>query len=131
MSNKYLLDSYAWIEYFLATQSGEVVRTILEDEDNLCFISVLSLTEVVIKLKKLNLDWTSALSSMKSLSSSLPIDSDTSIEAAHLYLEKRKLFRDIGIVDVIIMVQARREHLTIVTGDTDHFKGEKNTIFLK
>ncbi len=131
MTNNFLLDSYAWIEYFLASSMGNKVRAIVENPDNVCYTSVLSITEVVIKLKKLDLNWESAVSTMKSLATPLEIDDIIAVESALLYIEKRKIHKDIGVVDVIIMIQARRNNLIVVTGDADHFKNEKNVRLLK
>jgi len=32
MSHEYVLDSYAWIEYFRGTESGELVRPYVESD---------------------------------------------------------------------------------------------------
>jgi len=60
----------------------------------------------------------------------LIIDDLVAVDAASLYLEKRKVHKDIGMVDVIIMTQARKDDLTIITGDRDHFEDEKNVVFI-
>jgi predicted nucleic acid-binding protein len=130
MKTEYLVDSSAWIDYFLANEPGEKVKAFLEGKNNVCFTSALSVAEVTIKLKKAELDYSSAFSTMKSISTILPIDDSVSFDSALLYVEKRKKLKDIGIVDVILMIQARRDHLTIITGDRDHFKDEKNVIFI-
>jgi predicted nucleic acid-binding protein len=128
---KYILDSYAWIEYFSGTKKGEIVREIIEDKGNEVYTSSLAFAEITIKLLKSGKDPAEAHMFLTLSSKELPVDTEVAKEAAYLYVEKRKKFKDIGIVDVIIMTQARRNGLTILTGDDEYFKGEKNTILLK
>ena len=33
MSSKYIIDSYAWIEYFRASASGEIAKKYIESKD--------------------------------------------------------------------------------------------------
>lgn len=126
--SKYILDSYAWVEYFQGTAKGEKVKSILEKNE--CFTSSLSIAEVSIKILRSGKDPKEANRIMNLISKELPIDNKTSFEAAKLYVEKRKKLKDIGIVDVIIITQAREKNLKIVTGDTAHFKDEKNVVLL-
>lgn len=125
---RYLIDSYAWIEYFEGSKAGLKVKVILEND--VCFTSSLSFAEVTIKLLKKGKNANEAYSIMNSLSKEIIVDNSISFEAAIIYLEKRKNLKDIGIVDVIIMAQARADNLSIITGDSEHFKDEKNVILI-
>ncbi len=128
---KYILDRYAWIEYFDGSSKGEKVKQLIENNSNEIFTSTLSIAEVMIKLLKNGKVPDEAYVTINSFSKSIPVDNEVSKYAAYLYVEKRKVFKDIGIVDVIIMAQARLHDLTIITGDENHFKGEKKVLFLK
>lgn len=128
---KYIFDSYAWIEYFTGTRKGEIVRSIIENDKNEIYTSSLAVAEIAVKLLKSGKDPEEAYIFLTLSSKELPVDNETAKDAAYLYVEKRKKFKDIGIVDVIIMTQARINGLMIVTGDAEHFKGEKNTLILK
>lgn len=130
LMSDYLLDSYAWIEYFLGSELGLEVRDILEKEGNKCFTSALSVSEVTVKFKKLGLDFDKAFNSMKKLSTILSVNENTAFEAGKLYVEKRKAVKDIGMVDIVIITQAREGNLKIVTGDIEHFKDEKNVMLI-
>ncbi len=129
MSN-YIIDSHCWIDYFLGNNAGAHVKELLESTTHQCFTSSLSVSEVTAKLKKLELDYDLAYVSMRQLSQILVVDGSVAFEAGKLYIEKRKKHKDIGIVDVLIMAQAKEHNLTIVTGDHEHFKDEKNTVFI-
>jgi predicted nucleic acid-binding protein len=124
----YLLDSYAWLEYFDGSDAGKKVEKLLNSSE--CFTSSLSIAEVTIKLLKNNRDAQAGLQIMKQSSKELLVDHDTAFEAANLYVEKRKTIKDIGIVDVIIMTQARQNALIVITGDREHFKDEKYVVLL-
>jgi len=125
---KYILDSYAWIEYFDGSSTGKKVKDLLENNE--CHTSSLSVAEVTIALLKRGKDPSEGYSMMCSLSKELAVTNEISYLAGKLYVEKRKKLKDIGIVDVIIMVQAREAGLTIITGDRDHFSQEKNVIII-
>lgn len=126
--SKYILDSYAWIEYFDGSAAGGKVKKILENEE--CFTCSLSIAEVTIKLLKNGKNPEDAYTSMALFSKELPVTNELAFEAGKTYVEKRKNIKDIGIVDAILMTQAKENRLTIVTGDRDHFKHEKNIVFI-
>ncbi|MEW6749010.1 MAG: PIN domain-containing protein [Candidatus Micrarchaeota archaeon] len=125
---RYIIDSYAWIEYFDGSSAGEKVKRLLETSE--CFTSSLSIAEVTIKLLKKGMDPSEGYGLVCSLSKELPVTNAISFEAGKVYVEKRKKLKDIGIVDVIIMVQAREAGLAVLTGDREHFAGEKNVVFI-
>ncbi|MBI2080067.1 PIN domain-containing protein [Candidatus Micrarchaeota archaeon] len=124
----YLIDSYGWIEYFEGSSSGKKVKEILESSE--CFTSSLSIAEVTNKLLKKGKDAEEGYGIMKSLSKELFVDHEISFETGKLYFEKRKRIKDIGIVDIFIMIHARQENLIIVTGDREHFKDENNVFLI-
>lgn len=125
---KFLLDSYAWIEYFDGSTAGKKVKELIEENE--CYTSSLSVAEVTIALLKRGKNPSEGYSMMCSLSKELSVTNEVSFLAGKLYIEKRKKLKDIGIVDVIVMVQAREAGLTIITGDRDHFSQEKNVIII-
>ena len=125
----YIIDSWAWIEYFEGSLTGEKVKEILEKNE--CFTSSLSIAEVTIKLIKEGKDSQEGYSIINSLSKELPVHNEIAFEAGKLYVEKRKKLKDIGIVDVFIITQARKNNLTIVTGDREHFKSERNVMLIR
>ncbi|MBS3068097.1 PIN domain-containing protein [Candidatus Micrarchaeota archaeon] len=126
----YILDSSAWIHYFLGDVNGEKVKKIVEDEKNECFTSTLTISEIIIKLKKFNVDYEKAFERILALSKTLVLDERLAFEAGVLYAKKRSNIPDIGIVDVIIQTHAREGNYIIITSDEKHFKDEKNIILI-
>lgn len=128
--NKYLIDSSAWIHYFLGNATGSKVKEIVEHDSNIIFTSALTISEIIIKLKKFDLDYQKSYETIRRISAILPIDDELAFKAGILYSKKRSNIPDIGIVDVIIQTHAREENLIVVTSDEKHFKDEKNTVIL-
>jgi len=128
---RYMLDSSAWIHYFLGTEAGIIVKKIVEDEKNECFTSSLTISEIIIKLKKCNVDYEAAFTTIQTLSRILVLDEDSAFKAGILYAKKRNNIPDIGIVDVIIQMHAREGNFTVVTSDEKHFKDEKNILLVR
>jgi predicted nucleic acid-binding protein len=128
--NEYVIDSSAWIDYFLANQDGEKVKKIVESEDNQCVTPSLCVAEITIKLKKFDLDYKSAFDTIKRLSIIPPLDEALAFDAGLIHVEKRKKYSDIGIVDVVIQTYAKSKNMRIVTRDIKHFKDEKNVVLI-
>jgi predicted nucleic acid-binding protein len=126
---RYIIDSSAWIEYLDGSTKGAEVKEIIEKNE--CFTSSLSIAEVTIKILKSDMDPQDAYATMTMLSRELPVTSEIAYAAGRLYVEERKRIKDIGIVDVFIMVHAKKNNLVILTGDVNHFKERKNVHLIK
>lgn len=116
-----LLDTYAWIEYFKATEKGEKVKKLIENSN--CFTSAISLAEISYFAQIQNLDKDEALTTVKQLSTIIDLEHQALESAGAIKAEKRKTVKDIGLIDSIIIAVSRTYQLPIVTGDS-HFKGE-------
>ena len=49
---KYIIDSYAWVEYLEGSKLGEKVREIINDKDKEIFSLNLTIAEIVSKVKR-------------------------------------------------------------------------------
>jgi len=49
MSEKYVIDAYAWIEYLIRSKTGEKVKSVLEKETNEIYTCAATVAEVVSK----------------------------------------------------------------------------------
>ena len=65
---KYVIDSWAWIEYLIGSSHGEKVREIAENKENEMFTCVLSIAEIMSMTKRENRDSDSAYNFITSLS---------------------------------------------------------------
>ncbi|MDD5163304.1 MAG: PIN domain-containing protein [Candidatus ainarchaeum sp.] len=121
-----LLDTFAWIEFFNATEKGARVNEILHS--NPCFTSAICLAEISEWIEKESLEIEKIMLFVKSFSTIIGLDYSTLELAGILKLKKRKISKNFGMVDAIILATAKQHCLKIVTGDK-HFEGE-NAIIL-
>lgn len=126
---KYVLDSYAWIEYFIASAKGGIVKEIIENRRNEIITSVITVAEVCGKAKKENEDVNEAYTQMLVLSKIEPISPETAKQAGIVKQEMRKKHENFGLADAIILVTARAIGAKVLTGDR-HFKGVKEAQML-
>ncbi len=126
---KYVLDSYAWIEYFIASEKGTKVKQILENRGNEVFTSAITIAEVCGKAKKENADVEAAYKQMLALSKIELVTPEVAKEAGPLKEELRKKTKDFGLADSIILVTARGLGARALTGDR-HFSGIKEAQML-
>jgi predicted nucleic acid-binding protein len=126
---KYIIDSYAWIEYLDGSSPGEKVKKILEG-DNEIFSLNLTISEVVSRVKRKNGDVDIAFTAINSISKVAEITPEMAKKAGKFHAEIRKKIKDFGLVDSLILILARELNAKVVTGD-EHFRGFKETIFIK
>ena len=128
---KYVIDSYAWIEYFMGTTMGEKVKSIIDGSEEkitptICLAEVYSKTlrvenqEIAEKQR----------SFIKEKSSLAPLDEITSVEAAQIQNKMKKETDGWGLADSIVYATGLIKKGEVVTGH-EHFKKLKNVIFIK
>ena len=128
MSYEYVIDSYAWIEYFRGTPSGRVVRPYAEGEK--AATSTLTLAE--LKEKYLREKWKSFEEDSEFVASRTlitPVDRKIALLAGELNHHRKRSVEDWGMADSIILATARTESAKVVTGDR-HFKGLPDAIII-
>jgi predicted nucleic acid-binding protein len=135
MSYKYVIDAYAWIEYFRASKFGEVAKRYIESEESATPTIVVS--EISRKLlREIELGNETQEGRMKRLefiratSQTVDLDFEIAAEAGEIDLEMKKKVKNWGLADSIIMCTARAAKGNVITGD-EHFRGLKETIFIK
>jgi len=135
MSYRYVIDAYAWIEYFRASKSGEVAKRYIESEKSATPTVVVSeisrklLREIELgnetqegRLKRLEF--------MRVATQIVNLDFEIAIRAGEIDLEMKKKRRGWGLADSIILCTARVAKGNVITGD-EHFKGLDEIVFIK
>lgn len=122
-----LLDTYAWIEFFLGSEKGKKVREIIESSK--CFTSIISLAEISEWCMKNNRDIEERFSIVKKNSVILDIDEDIAKLSGIMNFHNKKKVKNIGMMDSIVLATGAIYELKIVTGD-EHFKKFENVIML-
>mgnify|MGYP001563981711 CR=1 FL=1 len=126
----YIFDTYAWIEYFLGSKKGIIVKNILENSKNTIITLDSCIAEIYLWCLREEKDFEFSFKLIKSCSSLEKIDLSSWIEAAKIRHENRKKISRFGIMDAIILAKQKETGCTILTGDK-HFKDLKNVIFLE
>jgi predicted nucleic acid-binding protein len=128
---KHILDSYAWIEYFMGTKKGEKVKPIIEGLEEkitptICLAEVYAKTvrvegeELAEKQRKF----------IKERSVLIPLDEAIAVESAKIDAVMKKKVKGWGLADSIIYSTGLVKKAKIVTGDV-HFKNLENVLFIE
>lgn len=125
----YVIDSYAWIEYFKESEKGIKFGRIIDSMENEIFSSIITIAEVCGIFKRENRDAELAFQSIINLSNIFNINPELAKEAGILHAEIKKKIKDFGLADAFVLLTARKLGAKIVTGDP-HFKGFKEAILI-
>ena len=126
----YLIDSYAWVEYFMGSQKGEVLKKLFLDEKNRFAAVECCLAEIQSWALKNKQDFNNLFKIIRANSTILPLTEHDWIDAGKERFEQRETQKDFGLIDAVILIQQMEFNSFIVTGDK-HFKGKENIAFLE
>ena len=124
-----LLDTSAWIELFQETDRTAIVKNVLETEEN--FTSTITFAEMVnwcFRNKKED-KITAYLKGIRHGSTILDLNEAIIISAGKLNYERKKIVKNWGIVDSLILSTSLFYNLKILTKD-NHFKDLENVEIL-
>lgn len=125
---KYVIDSYAWIEYLNGTDKGKKVAQILETKEEI-YTSAITIGEVVSKITRMGQNAKPAYDVILSNSQIITADGELSYQAGVVHSEMRKTQKDFGLADAYILATARKLKTKVLTGDP-HFEGVKEAILI-
>ena len=128
-------DSYAWIEYFLGSGPGRIVKDYVDAEEVVTPSIVLA--EVARKYLREGMkeeDVARRLIFIEVSSVIKEIDSELSVTAARAYLElsekaKAEGLKKPSLTDGIVLATGRALKAKIITGD-EHFKGLDEAVYI-
>ena len=128
---KYVIDSYAWVEYFMGTEAGEKVKPIIESQEEkitptICLAEVYAKT-LKTESKELAEKQRAFIKEKSALSS---LDEATAVESAKIHTKLKKEIDGWGLADSIVYATALLKKAEVITGD-EHFKKLENVLFIK
>ena len=128
---KYVIDSYAWIEYFMGTKTGEKVKPIIENTEEK-ITPTICLAEIYAKTLRVENGELAEKQRIfiKEKSALAPLDEKTAVEAAMLTSKLKREIPGWGLADSIVYATALIKKAEVVTGD-EHFKKLKNVTFIR
>lgn len=124
----YVIDSFAWIEYFAGSKPGRQARRYIETGQSITPTVVIA--ELSHKYASLRQDFTPKLRFIVLNSRTATLDEETANLAGMINYERKTKIRTWGLVDSIILATARLQEANVVTGD-EHFKDLKEAIMIK
>ncbi len=127
--SKYVIDSYAWIEYFEGSTNGSVVQKLIK-EGHEVFTHAVTVAEIISRMKRKGFDADEIYSALTTLSKIEETTPSFSKEVGLIHAEIRRRIKDFGLADAFVLVLAQKYGAKIITGDP-HFKGMKNILFLE
>jgi len=135
MTCRYVIDAYAWIEYFKASVSGEAAKKYVESK--YAATPTIVVSEVSRKLTKeievgneTQEGMLKRLEFVRATSQIVDLDFEIAAEAGKIDVEMKKKAKGWGLADSIVLCTARNAKGKVVTGD-EHFRGIDEAIFIK
>jgi predicted nucleic acid-binding protein len=135
MNCNYVIDSYAWIEYFKASPSGEAAKKYIESE--LSATPTIVVSEISRKLRKeielgneTNEGRLRRLDFIRSTSRIIDLDFDIAVEAGQINEDLKVEAKGWSLADSIALCTARNLKGKVVTGD-EHFRNFDDVSFIK
>lgn len=126
----YILDAYAWIEYFIGSKKGVIVKNIMKDRHNRFMTLHSSIAEIHEWCLKEMREFEKLFEIIRISSSVESITLDNWIDATKTKYEMRKHIKDFGLIDAILLAKQKELECKVITGD-QHFERLKNVEFLK
>lgn len=125
MSFEYIIDTFAWIEYYL----GEDVNLKLLIETKDIATSSLVIAELSGKFTRENENFDEFFQFISSRSKIIPLSVEIALKSGKFKSEMRKKYRQFGLADAIIYLTAKLNNSKLLTGDP-HFKGMDHVEFI-
>ena len=131
MNYRYVLDSYAWVEYIIGTPMGRFVQLFLEMAEQ-CYTPSIVIAELSTKFERENKrkEWEIFFKFIKNKSSIIPLDSELANQSGIMKIKLRAKEKTIGLADAIIYQTAINLNASLITGDK-HFEHFPEIIYLK
>jgi len=124
----YVIDSFAWIEYFVGSKSGELAKKYIESSESITPTIVIA--ELSQKYTNLKQDFAPKLRFITLKSRTVVLDEETAALAGMINSERRLRINRWGLADSIILATARLQKANVVTGDK-HFSDLNEAIMIK
>jgi len=129
---RYVIDSYAWLEYFMGTSAGEKARKVIDSSADEKLTPTICVAEIYAKVLRVEgvekAEVQRAFIRLRSAVVSLT--EEISVEAAKIDVEMKKKVAGWGLADSIVLGTARKKRARVLTGD-EHFLNVEETTFIE
>jgi predicted nucleic acid-binding protein len=125
----YVLDTYAWVEYFRKSPLSDKVESILETGK--CFTPTIVVAELNTKFLRDNLDFTKAFNFIEVKTLIITLNKAIALSAGKINFERKKINPHWSLSDSIVLATAREMKAKVVTGDEDFIDLKDEVLMLK
>ncbi len=129
ISYDYVIDSFAWVEYFRGSPAGLKARPVIEGGS----AATCSITPAELREKYLRERWQSFeedLNFIANHSTLIAVDRKIAVLAGAINHQQKKRTKDWGMVDSLILATARVANAKVLTGDP-HFSGLSDALIIQ
>jgi predicted nucleic acid-binding protein len=123
-----LIDSFAWIEYFMGTEIGEEVKEVVESNVQL-YTSPIVIAEIYSKSLRTDGRAEERRNFIVKRCVVIPINEEIAVKAAKIHAEAKKTMEDFGLADAFVLASARYINVKVLTGDP-HFKDYSESVMI-
>jgi predicted nucleic acid-binding protein len=117
---RYVVDSWAWIEYLEGSALGEKVRDRISDNaGNEIFTHAVSVAEIISKVRRRGKDTDAAWSAITSNSRIVTVTDADSRDVGLLHAKTKSKNANFGLADAFVLAAARKLRGKVLTGDPD------------
>src|SRR5208337_405456 len=115
----YVIDSFAWLEYFAGSSAGAEAKPFIESSKSITPTIVIA--ELTEKYRRERVAFAQDLDFIISRTRIIPLDTVIAEKAGSLSHERKRAVKRWGLADSIVLATAREHRAKIVTGD-EHFR---------
>ena len=123
----YVLDTYAWVEYFRKSPLADRVEEFIEM--HACFTPSIVVAELQTKFLRDCLDFSKAFRFIEVKTPIIPLDKLIAVSAGKINFERKKINPHWSLADSIVLATARKIKAKVITGDED-FKDLKGEVIM-
>jgi predicted nucleic acid-binding protein len=128
---RYVVDSYAWLEYFMGSVAGEKAKRIIDSSLDEKLTPTICVAEIYAKVLRVEGAEKAELQRafIKSRSAIVSLTEELAIEAAKIDIELKRKIAGWGLADSIVLGTAKKKRAKVLTGD-EHFLNLEETIYI-
>ena len=118
MTYDFVIDSYAWVEYFKGTEEGTIAKEYIEGKD--CVTCSITIAELSEKYKRENKKFDEDFDFIIGRTKIIDLNTQIALMAGEINCENKKKIKNWGMSDSIILATSKLLNAKVVTGDP-HF----------
>jgi predicted nucleic acid-binding protein len=126
----FLIDAYAWIEYFRGSEKGNVAKKFIDDPETRILTLESTLAEIRGWALREGKPFDELHIVIRRNSDIVHSTCEEWLRAAELRFEVRKKVEQFGMLDALLIAAKERHDCKIITGDP-HFEKIRDVVYLK